>query len=591
MKNYIILAMLGMATLIGCSEDSDIVSLAEAIEANTLSIQMTAIGFTDGNTAGKSNRATNVSWNHIFGGTGTLTFTNTSTSNGNDSIYTVDMTDFAANGLTKTLINGTYDVTLTMDESTPVTYVPVSATNNFNLSGDTNLALTATTTYGMILLDPYLIDASVSPIFATGGTDYTLIQDQGYYYLYAPDGVTGTLTVKESLFGQTVSKEVTIATSTIDALALAPVTSNAVVSLTLEAFTIESEDWDIDVPTSGITTSLGIFTDSGQSLSSSNSHDIFLGDLDGDADLDAFVVNINQPNKVWINDGNGIFTDSGQILGSSKSFGVYLGDVDGDGDLDAFVTNSNQPNKIWINNGNGIFTDSGQSLGSSDSNKVFMGDLDGDSDMDAFVVNWNQPNTVWLNDGSGTFTDSGQSLGNLKSRGVDLGDIDGDGDLDAYVGNSTQPDTVWFNDGNGNFVDSGQSLGNSVSASISLSDLDGDGDLDAFVASNTPGQANKIWFNGGNGNFTDSGQSLGSSDSTGIYVADLDGDGDLDAFVANYGEANKVWLNDGNGIFTDSGQSLGSSISFDVSMGDLDGDGDLDVFVVNNQPNTVWINN
>ena len=37
--------------------------------------------------------------------------------------------------------------------------------------------------------------------------------------------------------------------------------------------------------------------------------------------------------------GNVTFTDSGQSLGSSKSFGVELGDVDNDGDLEAFVTN------------------------------------------------------------------------------------------------------------------------------------------------------------------------------------------------------------------------------------------------------------
>ena len=76
-------------------------------------------------------------------------------------------------------------------------------------------------------------------------------------------------------------------------------------------------------------------------------------DVDDDGDLDAFVANRGQPNKIWINDGNGNFTDSGQSLGSSS--GVSLDDVDGDGDLDAFVTNGdNQGNKVWLNVGNGI---------------------------------------------------------------------------------------------------------------------------------------------------------------------------------------------------------------------------------------------
>ena len=59
----------------------------------------------------------------------------------------------------------------------------------------------------------------------------------------------------------------------------------------------------------------------------------------------------------------GEFTDSSQSLGSSESLGVELGDVDGDGDLDAFVANDGQ-NEVWLNDGNGNFTESSQSLGS-----------------------------------------------------------------------------------------------------------------------------------------------------------------------------------------------------------------------------------
>ena len=40
----------------------------------------------------------------------------------------------------------------------------------------------------------------------------------------------------------------------------------------------------------------------------------------------------------------------------SSSHNVSLGDVDGDGDLDAFVDNRNQGNKVWINDGTGNFT-------------------------------------------------------------------------------------------------------------------------------------------------------------------------------------------------------------------------------------------
>jgi len=38
---------------------------------------------------------------------------------------------------------------------------------------------------------------------------------------------------------------------------------------------------------------------------------VTLGDLDGDGDLDAWVANLSQANRVWLNDGSGTFTDSG----------------------------------------------------------------------------------------------------------------------------------------------------------------------------------------------------------------------------------------------------------------------------------------
>ena len=297
---------------------------------------------------------------------------------------------------------------------------------------------------------------------------------------------------------------------------------------------------------------------------------------------------------VWLNDGTGVFNDSYQSLGSAQSEAVALGDLDGDGDLDAFVVNGYgaQANKVWLNDGAGIFSDSGQNLGGSDSKAVALGDVDGDGDLDAFVGNWNSGNRVWLNNGTGVFSDSGQSLGgSADSWAVALGDVDGDDDLDAFVGNWDEANKVWLNDGTGIFSDSGQSLGSSHTYAVALGDLDGDGDLDAFVG-NTDGQANEVWLNDGMGVFSDSGQTLGGTQTEAVALGDVDNDGDLDAFVGNWwGQANKVWLNDGMGVFNDSGQSLGSSDSYAVALGDVDGDGDLDAFVGNwNEANKVWLN-
>jgi len=193
------------------------------------------------------------------------------------------------------------------------------------------------------------------------------------------------------------------------------------------------------------------------------------------------------------------FIDSGQLLGTLKGREVSLGDIDGDGDLDAFVANRDQGNKVWINDGNGNFTGSGQSLGNSHSSGLCLGDIDNDGDLDALIANYSiQVSKVWLNDGSGIFTDSGQSLGILHSMDIVIGDVDGDGDLDVFVANKNgQANEVWLNDGNGNFTNSGQSLGSSESVGIALGDVDGDGDLDVFTGNYGigSGRANKVWLN------------------------------------------------------------------------------------------------
>lgn len=284
-----------------------------------------------------------------------------------------------------------------------------------------------------------------------------------------------------------------------------------------------------------------------QSFGNSGSTDVELGDIDGDGDLDAFVTNTDPlgagADRIWLNDGSGNFV-GGQSLGSSDSSAVSLGDLDGDGDLDAFVSNatfnvslsgvtvSGGANQIWINSGSGNFS-SGQTLGNGTSTDVSLGDIDGDGDLDAFVANYSA-NRVWLNDGSANFTDSGQSLGSNNSASVDLADLDGDGDLDAFVTNGgSQPNRVWLNDGSGNFTDSGQSLGSSQGLDASLGDLNGDGDLDAFVANDG---ASRVWFNNAAPAFSSAASVNVAENTTAVTtVTATDNDGDTVTFALSGG--------------------------------------------------------
>ena len=336
-----------------------------------------------------------------------------------------------------------------------------------------------------------------------------------------------------------------------------------------------------------------------------DSQAVALGDLDGDGDLDAYVVKNGAYATVWVNE-SGLYVPSGQQLGKLNSWAVALGDLDSDGDLDAFIGNYGTGNTVWLNDGAGAFTDSGQSLGSADTYAVALGDLDGDGDLDAVTgSDIGQGSRVWYNNGSGVFS-SGQVLSFRDTRAVALGDLDGDGDLDVFLGSSSgQSNEVWLNEGGdqwgtmGEFVNSGQSLGSADTYAVALGDLDGDGDLDAYVG-NGNGEPDEVWRNDGLGTFTDSGQSLGGRATWAVALGDVDADGDLDAFVGNvrYGDisarGNRVWLNNGAATFTNSGQNLGDADSLSVALGDVDGDGDLDAFVGNSnglyQTNKLYLN-
>jgi len=422
----------------------------------------------------------------------------------------------------------------------------------------------------------------------------------------------------------------------------------------------------------------GTFADSGQSLGGSvESSDVGLSDLDGDSDLDAFVAVYGGPNKVYINQGfdqggtEGVLLDSGQSLGGSNSQGLALGDLDGDGDVDAFVANWSQPDKVWLNGGggsgngaSGLFGGSFQELDDYSFNEVALDDLDGDGDLDAFLVRYSYQDfpEVWLNgeggDPPGTFS-RGQELSDfgLESRELALGDVDNDGDVDAVVfgpiiprpmepteplyvftvllnGEGTNPPAVFSVNQEMPLLSSPRDL--------ALGDLDNDGDLDALITQRVfegpagPRGRVQVLLNGENGDPIGSfgrGQAVetdelffqdlalgdvdgdgdldavsaiktvhifrngSGSDPLGVFtldqqidlftsavaLGDLDGDGDLDLYLARaWSLSNRIWLNgvDGDeGTFTDSGQRLSTADNPDVALGDLDGDGDLDAFL------------
>ena len=236
-------------------------------------------------------------------------------------------------------------------------------------------------------------------------------------------------------------------------------------------------------------------TNSVTEISTDYSWKALLGDLDGDGDLDVYVINNGQPNTVWLNDGTAVFSDTGQALGNEESRGGDLGDVDGDGDLDVVAASLFQPSVIWLNDGAGHFPLT-RTLGTSYTTDIALGDIDGDGDLDAFLANEFKPtNEIWLNDGGGQFFDGGQRPASNNTARVAFGDLDGDGDLDAFGANISNQDTIWRNDGAGNFFEIPHPMPATTTRGAAFGDMDGDGALDIVFAHDAAGVANTIWRN------------------------------------------------------------------------------------------------
>ena len=341
-------------------------------------------------------------------------------------------------------------------------------------------------------------------------------------------------------------------------------------------------------PISESKTILNPFIPSDQKLGDGESFSIALGDLDGDGDLDALVANFQYASMVWLNNGGiqggrlGTFS-TGQDLGSPSGHGVALGDLDGDGDLDLFLVHNMNVDQVWLNDGVGNFIDSGQQVGGVDdaTTSVSLADVDNDGDLDAFTIHYQKPVKLWLNNGLGVFTLAKAEFGE-NALSVEVGDVDNDGDQDALIAYIEKPNRVWLNDALGNFTDSGQRLGSEEGwGNGVMGDIDKDGDLDILLASTSGGS---IWLNDGKGNFTESNQHLGNNDF--IAVGDIDNDSDLDAITCS-----ELWLNDGTGFFNII--SLGNQVNgcAGIWLGDGDGDGDLDTFIGSYlSSNEIWLN-
>jgi hypothetical protein len=344
--------------------------------------------------------------------------------------------------------------------------------------------------------------------------------------------------------------------------------------------------------------------------------------------------------------------------------GGALADLDGDGDLDLFLVQGRMlgpgkspadaatppptplADRLFRNDlapgGVPRFTDVTAEAGLADladpagyGMGAAAGDYDNDGRVDLYLTRFG-PNRLLRNRGDG----GGVRFEDVTAEaGVDdprwsvpalFFDYDRDGWLDLYVGNyvdftyelhrpcttragapdycdpkvyAAVPDRLFRNlgtggDGRVRFEDATAKAGLAAAHGKALgavaADLDGDGWPDLYVAND--GTPNQLWLNQGDGTFREeamlagcavSGEGL-SEASMGVDAADLDLDGDLDLVISHLtGETHTVYLNDGRGLFDDRTAAAGlgavtlRATGFGVGARDFDRDGVPDLLAVN----------
>lgn len=280
------------------------------------------------------------------------------------------------------------------------------------------------------------------------------------------------------------------------------------------------------------------------------------GDFDNDGYPDLLLTHYRKV-ELYRNNGNGTFTDITNDAGIQDCYECYNSsalwwDYDKDGDLDLYISDWKEANRLYQNMGNGTFTDQTSLTNLGDQGNTWASmpiDANHDGWPDIYLANDYFRNKFYLNMNGDYFMEATTAYGLEdygNGMGITIGDYNLDGYFDIYLTNifeyapnalfTAQPSGVFVNDAKEIGVDS---AGWAWGTSFFDADLDGDEDLYVVNGHEYSHHRNKffrnMWIEGSNHFIDLSAESLadGPEDGMSLTTFDYDDDGDLDMLVTN----------------------------------------------------------